>query len=75
MEPIGEAVSIDPDDPIMHALIERVVKRTAEKRIAEALPLRRQLPGSKAEFPKLLCLDQNKWVDLEHDASALEAPA
>lgn len=38
--------------------------RVLEQRASGTTCVSARLPASKAEFPKLLCLDLNKWVDL-----------
>lgn len=56
--------SIIPDTPENTALIERVVERVIDRMSRGENHPKRELPVSKADFPKLLCLDQNKWIDL-----------
>jgi hypothetical protein len=45
-------------------LFDDLLIRVLEQRARGATPVSPRLPASKAEFPKLLCLDLNKWVDL-----------
>ena len=48
-----------PEDLLGDLLI-----RVLDQRALGATPVPVHLPASKDEFPKLLCLDLNKWVDL-----------
>jgi hypothetical protein len=45
-------------------LFKRVVERVVDRMLRGESHPRRQLPLRKADFPKLLCLDQNKWIEL-----------
>jgi len=53
-----------PDTPENDARIKRVVERIVERTSRGESHPKRELPLNKAHFPKLLCLDQNKWIDL-----------
>ncbi len=53
------------DDRDLERLARIVVNRAAERReTGSRRASTRRLPSDKAEYPKLLCLDQNKWIDL-----------
>jgi hypothetical protein len=54
----------DSDGSDESALAEDIVRRAAERLTAGVRQQRRTLPDDKAQYPKLLCLDQNKWIDL-----------
>jgi hypothetical protein len=54
----------DPQREAKRELAERVIRRAAARQEPWTTPLRAHLPHDKAEYPKLLCLDQNKWIDL-----------
>jgi hypothetical protein len=54
----------DPDYERKRALAEGAFRRAMERRATGTTTPRTRLPSSKSEFPKLLCLDQNKWIDL-----------
>jgi hypothetical protein len=54
----------DSEEATKRALAEKAMRRAAARRDADAQPLGRRLPANKSEYPKLLCLDQNKWIDL-----------
>jgi hypothetical protein len=60
----ANAVSIVPRTPENMALIQRAVERVAARLARGEGPPKRELPIRKSAFPKLLCLDQNKWIDL-----------
>src|SRR5689334_873892 len=42
----------------------KVTKRVLARMRRGQGPPARQIPRSKDAFPKVLCLDQNKWIDL-----------
>jgi hypothetical protein len=46
------------------ALAAAAIRRAIERCAAGTRMQWTKLPASKHEFPKLLCLDQNKWIDL-----------
>src|ERR1700690_3595712 len=54
----------DAEDAGKRVLAQDAVRRAAERREAGARLLPRRLPENKSQDPKLLCLDQNKWIDL-----------
>jgi hypothetical protein len=56
----GADLAFGLDEATMHPIVRRVMERLARGEIAP----RFVLPASKSAFPKLLCLDSNKWIDL-----------
>jgi len=58
-------MTIDADAfNIDEAIIAKLLLRTQERRLRGERPNLVTLPRAKGAFPKLLCLDLNKWVDL-----------
>jgi len=53
-----------PDTPETRAVIMTVTERVLARMERGEGPPSRSIPRSKDAFPKVLCLDQNKWIDL-----------
>jgi hypothetical protein len=58
------SMSTLPDTPEVRAVIKTVVERVTARMERGEAPPARVVPRSKDAVPKILCLDQNKWVDL-----------
>jgi hypothetical protein len=54
----------DPSDQTERDLAEGLVIRAAERRASGTRTAWKRLPLCKDDYPKLLCLDQNKWIGL-----------
>jgi hypothetical protein len=50
--------------PVAKAVMMTILRRVGARKAQEERPVPIVLPANKSEFPKLLCLDQNKWIDL-----------
>ena len=53
-----------PETPETRGVIETVTKRVLARMERGEGPPARSIPRSKGDFPKVLCLDENKWIDL-----------
>jgi hypothetical protein len=56
----GADVAFGLDEATMESVVRRVMERLARGERAPQLAL----PASKQAFPRLLCLDSNKWIEL-----------